>query len=42
MQYAKSLSFFFSIVLFFVVALPLKKEGGQQMKLNKRLFGHCV
>ena len=35
-QYARSLSFFFSIVLFFVVALLI---GGQQMKLNKRLFG---
>ncbi|HWN09082.1 MAG TPA: hypothetical protein VNO50_07415, partial [Pyrinomonadaceae bacterium] len=30
-------SFFFSIVLFFVVAL----QKGQQMKLNKRLFGPC-
>ncbi len=39
MQYAKSLSFFFSIVLFFVVALLI--GGGQQMKLNKRLFGPC-
>ncbi len=37
-QYAKSFSFFFSIVLFFVVALLI---GGQQMKLNKRLFGPC-
>ena len=39
MQYTKSLSFFFSIVLFFVVAFLTKKGGGQQMKLNKRLFG---